>query len=110
MLVGGGSEAVPGGSAGPKWGPVEAIDYVPKHSEAAVPEWEAKCEPGAQHGSIQLPRNLALLHLFSASRLLILQNDAETPRYPRTVEENRKRLLSPSVLVALISPQYCVRK
>lgn len=83
MLVARGSEAVPGGSAGPSWGPMEAIDCVPKQSEAAVPEWEAKCEPCAQ-----LPRNVALLHLFSANRPLVLQNEAETPRYPRTVEEN----------------------
>lgn len=31
--------------------PEEAMDYVPKQSEAAVLEWKAKCEPLAQHDS-----------------------------------------------------------
>lgn len=43
--------------------PEEAMDCVPRRSETAVPEWKAKCEPFAQHDSIQLPRDLALLHL-----------------------------------------------
>lgn len=32
--------------------PEEAMDYVPKLSETAVPEWKAKCEPFAQQESI----------------------------------------------------------
>lgn len=42
------------------------MDYVPRQSETAVPEWKAKCEPFAQHDSIQLPHDLALLHLVLA--------------------------------------------
>lgn len=93
--------------------PEEAMDCVPKWSETAVPEWKAKCEPFAQHDSIQLPHDPALLHLFSASRPLVLQNEAETARYPRTVRETPQEkapLVSPLLLVALISPQHCGRK
>lgn len=67
--------------------PEEAMDYVPKQSETAVLGWKAKCEPLAQHDSMQLPYDLALLHLLSASRQPVLQNEAEMPRYPRTVKE-----------------------
>lgn len=35
----------------------------------------------------QLPRDLVLFYSFSANRPLVLQNEAETPTYPRTVEE-----------------------
>ena len=35
----------------------------------------------------QLPHDLVLFYSFSATRPLLLQNEAETPTYPSTIEE-----------------------